>query len=274
MVKVRKESNEWDLEEASMPVPMNEDSMEHLDKLRTLYEKQPAAPKRRRGKKRKATIRRYKAVTEKEAAEIWSRHHRGQSASTIARELLLRQPTVFQAIKRMKLRNGHHIDARILNGRKTVRKITPAVEKLLLDHKTLQSWSGLFIRQRIMLLRANHNVHIGDSTLKDFYKKHKVKYLRVSYQYHQGLAVSPELRYNFAVRLAELRDKNQILIYIDEASFHLWLKKTHTWTHADRPVRIVLGQDRCKGRTVFGAISTSLNRPVFSIESSTTKEAL
>ena len=69
-------------------------------------------------------------------------------------------------IKRMKLRDGNHIDARILNGRKTVRKITPQVEKLLLDHKTLQSWSGLFIRQRIVLLRANHNVHIHDSTLK------------------------------------------------------------------------------------------------------------
>lgn len=84
----------------------------------------------------------------------------------------------------------------------------------------------------------------------------------------------PELRLNFAVKLAELRDKNQIVIYLDEASFHLWLKKTHTWTKPDRPVRIILGQDRCKGRTVFGAISTSLNRPVFAIEETTNKEAL
>ena len=274
MVKVRKESNEWDFEEASMPVPVNEDSMEHLEQLRTLFEKQPAAASRRRGKKRKVAPRRYKAVTEKEAAEIWSRYHRGQTASTIARELLLRQPTVFHAIKRMRLRDGHHIDARILNGRKTVRKITPAVEKLLLAHQTLQSWSGLFIRQRIVLLRTNHNVHIHDSTLKEFYKKHKIKYLRVSYQYNQGLAVSPELRYNFAVRIAELRDKNQILIYLDEASFHLWQKKTHTWTHPDRPVRLILGQDRNSGKTVFGAISTSLNRPVFAIESSTNKDAM
>jgi DNA-binding CsgD family transcriptional regulator len=108
-----------------------------LDRLRTLFEKQPAAPSRRRGKKRKGAIRRYKAVTENEAVEIWSRYLRGQTASTIARELLLRQNTVFMAIKRMRLRDGHHIDAQILNGRKTVRKITPAVEKLLLDHKTL-----------------------------------------------------------------------------------------------------------------------------------------
>ena len=124
-----------------------------------------------------------------------------------------------------------------------------------------------------MILKSK-GIRIGESTLKEFYKKNGVKYLRVSYQYNQSLAVPPELRLNFALRLAELRDKNQILVYLDEASFHLWLKKTHTWTDPDRPVRIILGQDRCKGRTVFGAISTSLNKPVFSIEESTTKEAL
>ena len=75
------------------------------------------------------------------------------------------------------------------------------------------------------------------------------------------------------MRLAELRDRNQIVVYLDEASFHLWLKKTHTWTRADRPVRIVLGQNRCNGVTVIGAISTSLNRPVFSQEKSTNAEA-
>jgi hypothetical protein len=33
-------------------------------------------------------------------------------------------------------------------------------------------------------LRNEHGVHIGASTLKDFYRKHKVKFLRVSYQYY------------------------------------------------------------------------------------------
>ena len=62
-------------------------------------------------------------------------------------------------------------------------------------------------------------------------------------------------------------------MYIDEASFHLWLKKTHTWTRADRPVRILLGQNRCNGVTVIGAISTSLDHPVFKLEKSTNSEA-
>ena len=40
-----------------------------------------------------------------------------------------------------------------------------------------------------------------------------------------------------------------------------------------RPVRIILGQNRCKGITVFGAISSSLNRPLFTQEESTNGEA-
>jgi len=60
---------------------------------------------------------------------------------------------------------------------------------------------------------------------------------------------------------------------MDEASFNLWLKKTHTWTRADRPVRFVLGQNRCSGLTVFGAIGTHLDLPAFSLEESTNGDA-
>ena len=60
---------------------------------------------------------------------------------------------------------------------------------------------------------------------------------------------------------------------MDEASFHLWLRKTHTWTYSDRPVRIVLGQNRCSGITVFGAIGAHMDLPAFSLETGTTSEA-
>jgi len=45
----------------------------------------------------------------------------------------MRQPTVFHALKRMRKRDGHHIDGRILNGRKTPRKLNKEQEKWLLD---------------------------------------------------------------------------------------------------------------------------------------------
>jgi hypothetical protein len=39
----------------------------------------------------------------------------------------MRAPTVHYSLKKMMERDGQHIDARILNGRKTKRKITPEV---------------------------------------------------------------------------------------------------------------------------------------------------
>ena len=75
-----------------------------------------------------------------------------------------------------------HTDNRKLNGRQTKTKITPEVRKVLLKQETLQAWSGLFISQRLAKLRHEHGVHISSATLRHFYKRHKVKYLRVSYQ--------------------------------------------------------------------------------------------
>ena len=178
----------------------------------------------------------------------------------------MRVSTVFYSYQRMLERDGNHIDARLMNGRKTKTKITPAVAKILLSQQTLQAWSGLFVSQRVAKLRNEHNVHISSSTLKQFYKKNKVKYLRVSYQYYQALKKGPEERYNFAVRLSELLEFDEPIVYMDEASFHLWLRKTHTWTYSDRPVRIVLGQNRCSGITVFGAIGAHMDLPAFSLE--------
>ena len=142
----------------------------------------------------------------------------------------MRVTTVFYSYKRMLERNGHHIDARLMNGRKTKTKITPQVAKMLLSQETLQAWSGLFLSQRVAKLRSEHDVDISPSALKQFYKKNKVKFLKVSYQYYQALKKGPEERFNFAVRLSQLLEFDEPIVYMDEASFHLWLRKTHTWT--------------------------------------------
>ena len=57
----------------------------------------------------------------------------------------MRPPTVFYSLKRMRERNGMHIDGRMLNGRKTATKITPTAAKMLLSQDVLQRWSGLFL---------------------------------------------------------------------------------------------------------------------------------
>ena len=93
----------------------------------------------------------------------------------------MKQPTVFLALKRMRERGGLHVDARMLNGRKTATKITPTVRKMLLSQVVLERWSGLFLSQRVAILKHLHQVDISVSTLRVFYKKYKIKYLRVSY---------------------------------------------------------------------------------------------
>ena len=186
----------------------------------------------------------------------------------------MRVQTVHSTYRRMLARDGHHIDGRIMNGRKSFKsKVDENLKTFLLSHSVLQKWSGLTISQRVKLIELEHNVVLGCTTLKDFYKKHKVKYLQVSYMYYQAFKKGPMAQYNFAVKIAQLIEQKQVLIYFDEASFNLWLKRTHTWSTQGRPVRIVLGQNRCKGITVFGAISSSLNRAVFAQEESTSGEA-
>ena len=62
-------------------------------------------------------------------------------------------------------------------------------------------------------------------------------------------------------------------MYLDEASFNLWLRNKKTWTPRDEPVKYPLNKERYKGITVIGAISQFLGKPVFSLESSTNANA-
>ena len=77
MVKVRKESNEWEEEEASLPVPVYELGIDRLEQLRDQYVKPEPARKPPRARKRKKAGRRYRLVTDQEAAEIWRRAELG-----------------------------------------------------------------------------------------------------------------------------------------------------------------------------------------------------
>ena len=152
-------------------IKLDLERLEHLRKV-TFKEARQAQPKpKRSAKPRKKVQRSYRAVTELDAQQIWTRKQAGESFHSIARALFMRVATVFYSYQRMRERDGSHIDARLLNGRKTKTKITPAVAKMLLSQQTLQAWSGLFVSQRVAKLRNEHNFDICVSTLKRFYKK-------------------------------------------------------------------------------------------------------
>lgn len=90
--------------------------------------------------------------------------------------------------------------------------------------------------------------------------------------YQQGFRVEVQAIHQFTIRLAALIKQGVPVLYFDEASFNVWMRNRRTWTSRDRPVKMVINERRIPGLTVFGAISSSLSKPVFMVGRSTNKE--
>ena len=76
----------------------------------------------------------------------------------------------------------------------------------------------------------------------------------------------------FALHLARLVKEKKPLVYFDESSFHMWMRSARTWTYPDCAVKWAHPKFRGSGITVFGAISTSFEKPVFMQAPTTNKE--
>jgi len=71
------------------------------------------------------------------------------------------------------------------------------------------------------------------------------------------------------VELARRIARDENIVYFDETSCNMWMRKRYAWCSREDPVRMHLNQDRGKGITVMGAIGHKLPRGVFSLASST-----
>ena len=112
---------------------------------------------------------------------------------------------------------------------------------------------------------------INWATLINFYKAHKVKYLRSREVYSKALrnkAVLEPLRKEFAVLLANIMAAKKVIIYVDETTFTSRITKKRTWQRADEPNLTAFG-DKWMSQTVFGAISPHLRQPVWYLGRST-----
>jgi len=128
--------------------------------------------------------------------------------------------------------------------------------------------------ERAKLLEQQTGLKVNPKTLTSFYHRHGIRYRAVGYRYQQAPKVSPVERIQaFTVDLARrIRDKEN-LVYIDETATNMWIRKRYTWSTRDRPVKMVLNQDRGHGVTIYGAIGEYLPRAVFMTGKSTnTKE--
>ena len=114
------------------------------------------------------------------------------------------------------------------------------------------------------MLRNEMGVTINVSTLWDFYQRNKIKNYKCSTTYAQAQLNEglPAARMRFALELANLIKLNLPVVYFDESSCNSWHRRSHTWSTAARPVKLVVNKRR-EAITIFGAIGTCMPKPVF-----------
>ena len=69
--------------------------------------------------------------------------------------------------------------------------------------------------------------------------------------------------------LASLVVEGAPIIYIDETSVNIWMRKSKCWQPMDSPVQVPLNSKRHKGITIYGAIGHCLTKPAMMLGEST-----
>ena len=73
---------------------------------------------------------------------------------------------------------------RQFNGRNNPRhKISAQLQEQLLERNLLQSWSGLNLQQRCILIERDFGLKLSLKGLQKFYQRNGIRYLAVGYIY-------------------------------------------------------------------------------------------
>ena len=102
-----------------------------------------------------------------------------------SRKLMIRQPTLSKMLKRFR-QSGHDI-SRLYPKRVPFRMISPRLKRTLLSKQLLQEWGPFSIKERVRIIDRVWQQKINWATLINFYKAHKVKYLRSREVYSKAL---------------------------------------------------------------------------------------
>ena len=116
------------------------------------------------------------------------------SYQKIARKLYLPVATVFTALKRYQRDKLCFIDRRKTNLKASwerQRKIKGAVSDYLLSYEVLNDWAPLNLNQRVKMLR-DLGVFVAPLTLSQFYRRNKVTYRVVKYEFSRARKVPLE----------------------------------------------------------------------------------
>ena len=179
--------------------------------------------------------------------------------------------TVFNALKRYERDGMRFVDRRRNNFAKcwpNQFKIKGAVRDYLLSHEVLSEWAHLSLEKRVKKLAAL-GVKVRPRTISEFYRRHRVTYRVVKYQFSRAKKVPLSEIQRFTVDLARRIARKEYIVYFDETSCNMWMRKRMTWSSRDDPVRMSLNADRGKGITVMGEIGSRLPFGVFGLAKST-----
>ena len=108
----------------------------------------------------------------------------------------------------------------------------------------------------MILIEQQLGVKISYNTLAEFYKRHKVRYVKPQYAYSRKMLRRQEIgdeQQRTVMEIAQLMMAGKQVIYIDESQFHKKLVSERVWVKKDMTLRKPDGRGR--GVTVVGAIS-------------------
>ena len=137
-------------------------------------------------------------------------------------------------------------------------KLTQEHRDYLVSTETLQSWAGMSLKWRVSEFEHKYGIKINQFTLRNLYVKHRISYRNIGYMTYNGFKITHDEKRRYAMRLKEIIDSNQALIYVDESSFHTWKRSSKTWAPRHNIIHMPIANSRRAGVTVYGAIGSCL----------------
>ena len=100
------------------------------------------------------------------------------------------------------------------------------------------------------MIEEKFGVKIHKTTLGTFYREHKVSCRKPQYIYYRKQTKQEELiqeQKRVAFEIADLMMKGKQIVYVDESSFHRWLRPSRTWVYRDMAIEMptLRGKDFC-----------------------------
>ena len=95
------------------------------------------------------------------------------------------------------------------------------------------------MEERTRKLHRDYRVYVHAQTLRQFYKKNRVSFTKPQPSYRQDMENSDRLmplRFAYAQKLASLVYLGAPIIYLDETSVNIWMRKTRCWQPKDSAI--------------------------------------